>query len=229
MPNQTMNSGIRPTHGMARNMPIDASMTSSPSRNSPAVSDSASATVAPMRKPVAARRPDAAMACGSSPVPIRSAARWTTSTGEASTDSGSTPVALARNQTSTNPRGPEARRTPRGTRKRDRDRLRGAPGRAFVVAVGRGGCAGPVGAAASCAVGVVGGADPCVGKEGSDTAECGEGMRGLSEGVGGEGVSPAVLPVLRGVRGRRTRPTRSRCRGRRGRRRGPGPRWCGRP
>ncbi|MFJ1733363.1 sulfurtransferase [Streptomyces sp. NPDC088254] len=61
---------------------------------------SASATAAPMRNPMAARRPDAAMACGSSPVPVRSTARRTTSTGEASTDSGSMPVVLARNQTS---------------------------------------------------------------------------------------------------------------------------------
>lgn len=190
MPNHTMNSGMRPTQGMARNMPIEESTTSSPSRKSPATSDSASAADPPIRNPVAALRPDAAMASGSSPLRVSSTACRTTSTGEASTDSGSTPVAEARNQRTTSPTGPAARRTERGTARR---RPVFAVPRMVTRADGAGGCS----------------------AGGDRTA------------VSRWSVVMAALPSWQGGRGRWTRRTRSRGRGRRGTRRSPGRRSRG--
>ena len=62
MPNQTMNTGIRPNSGSMRRICSSGSTAFSPSRLSPATRASAIAVTAPNVKPIAIRCSDTSMA-----------------------------------------------------------------------------------------------------------------------------------------------------------------------
>ncbi len=118
MPNQMMNSGMRPTNGTVRIICTDASMRSSPSRNSPAISARRIPTDPPSSTPLPARRSDTAIAFGSSPLLTRSAKVVTTVHGEASRSVDVLPLQLAICHSSSRSSGPTGRRIQRGTPRR---------------------------------------------------------------------------------------------------------------
>lgn len=118
MPNQMMNSGIRPTNGTVRSICTGASTRSSPILNSPETRASPVPTTVPSSSPNATRWSEVPMAEAREPSPIRSPATWAMRPGEASTFEASAPVALRSCHRPSNRRGPEVRRSQRGTRVR---------------------------------------------------------------------------------------------------------------
>lgn len=118
MPNQMMNSAIRPTNGTVRSICTGASTRSSPILNRPETRASPVPTTVPSSSPNATRCSEVPMAEASEPSPIRSPATCAIRPGEARTSDANTPVELRSCHRASSRRGPAVRRSQRGTRVR---------------------------------------------------------------------------------------------------------------
>ena len=133
IPNQMMNSGIRPNSGSVRSICIGGSTASSPTRLRPATTDSASPIEAPTTKPTSTRCTETRVAAPSVPSATRPPAAVAICSGEAIFSSGSTPLLLSachRQSSSTGltQRRSQDSRDSRAVRRRPGTRSRAGPG-----------------------------------------------------------------------------------------------------